>query len=126
MHKDGDVYVPHSKKTRPLSATPWLESAKEYARHTLIQNVLQHLVACRLMALDKYSGVRPIGIGEVVQCIIGKAILTTIGEEIQEAAGALQICAGHQAGSEAAIHAMRRLKTPARKQLVSGCLEKLP
>ena len=30
-----------------------------------------------------------------------------IGEEIQEAVGALQVCAGNQAGSEAAIHAMR-------------------
>ena len=78
---------------------------------------LAALVACRLMALDKCPGVRPIGIGEVVRRIIGKAILTTIGEEIQEAAGALQVCAGHQAGSEAAIRAMRHLKTPARKQL---------
>ena len=39
--------------------------------------------------------------------ILGKAVLATIGNEIQEAAGAMQVCAGHQAGSEAAIHAMR-------------------
>lgn len=44
---------------------------------------LTAFVACRLMALGKCPGVRPIGIGEVVQHIIGKAILTTIGEEVQ-------------------------------------------
>ena len=68
---------------------------------------LTAFVACRLMALDKCPGVRPIGIGEVVRRILGKAVLATIGNEIQEAAGAMQVCAGHQAGSEAAIHAMR-------------------
>ena len=68
---------------------------------------LTAFVACRLMALDKCPGVRPIGIGEVMRRILGKAVLTTIGDEVQEAAGALQVCAGHQAGSEAAIHTMR-------------------
>ena len=30
-------------------------------------------------------------------------------EEIKEAAGPLQVCAGHSAGSEAAIHAMNQV-----------------
>ena len=38
-------------------------------------------VACRLVALDKYPGIRPIGIGETARRIIGKAILTTIRDE---------------------------------------------
>ena len=66
------------------------------------------LVACRLIALDKCPGVRPIGIGETMRRIIGKAIATTFREDIQRAAGPLQVCAGHIAGSEAAIHAMRQ------------------
>lgn len=61
------------------------------------------------MALDKCPGVRPIGIGEVVRSIIGKVILTTIEDKVREAAGTLQVCAGHQAGSEAAIHTMREI-----------------
>ena len=32
-----------------------------------------------------------------------------IGNDIQLSAGALQTCAGHDAGSEAAIHAMRAI-----------------
>ncbi len=41
--------------------------------------------------------------------ILGKVILATIGNNIQEAAGPLQVCAGQQAGYEAAVHAMREI-----------------
>ena len=68
---------------------------------------LSAFVACRLIALDKCPGVRPIGVGEVVRRIIGKAVLATIKMDILESAGPLQLCAGQDAGCEAAIHAMR-------------------
>ena len=67
---------------------------------------LSAFVACRLIALDKCPGLRPIGIGETVRRIIGKAIAITITEDIQKAAGPLQVCAGHISGCEAAVHAM--------------------
>ena len=66
-------------------------------------------VACRLIALDKCPGVRPIGIGEVSRRIIGKAIIKTIGREIREATDPLQTCAGHLSGCEAAVHAMHQV-----------------
>ena len=66
-------------------------------------------VACRLIALDKRPGVRPIGIGETARRIIGRAIARAIGDDIQEAAGPLQVCAGHLAGCEAAVSAMHKL-----------------
>ena len=68
---------------------------------------LSAFVACRLIALDKCPGVRPIGVGEVVRRIVGKAILATVMMDILETAGPLQLCAGQDAGCEAAIHAMR-------------------
>ena len=43
-----------------------------------------------LIPLDKCPGVRPIGVGEVPRRIIAKAILRTIGKDIEEAAGPLQ------------------------------------
>ena len=46
-------------------------------------------VACRLIPLDKCPGVRPIGVGEVPRCIIVKAILRTIGKDLEDAAGPL-------------------------------------
>ncbi|MCY4641269.1 MAG: reverse transcriptase domain-containing protein, partial [Gammaproteobacteria bacterium] len=70
---------------------------------------LTALVACRLIALDKCPGVRPIGVGETVRRIIGKALLTVLKDDIQAVAGPLQLCAGQEAGCEAAIHAMRQV-----------------
>ena len=70
---------------------------------------LSAFVACRLIALDKCPGVRPIGISETICRVIGKTISTTRREEIQEAAGPLQVCAGHLSGCEAAVHAMQHI-----------------
>ena len=64
-------------------------------------------LACRLISLDKNPGVRPIGICEVVRRIIGKAVMATVKGEVLEAAGPLQLCAGQEAGAEAAVHAMK-------------------
>ena len=70
---------------------------------------LAPFTACRLIALDKCPGIRPIGVGETSRRIIGKAILSALMPYIQESAGSLQLCAGQQAGYEAAVHAMRHL-----------------
>ena len=53
--------------------------------------------------MDICSGVCPIGIGEVIRRIVGKAILSVIGYDIQEAAGAIHLCAGQQAGCELGV-----------------------
>ncbi|XP_065177350.1 uncharacterized protein LOC135808131 [Sycon ciliatum] len=70
---------------------------------------LEAHTSCRLIPLDKKPGVRPIGIGEVLRRIVGKAILSLLRDDILEAAGSLQLCSGHECGVEAAIHAMREV-----------------
>ena len=65
--------------------------------------------ASRLIALAKCPGVCPIGVGEVIRRIVEKTILSVIRYDIQEAAGAIQLCAGQQAGCESAVHAMREI-----------------
>ena len=70
--------------------------------------IISPLLACRLIAINKNLGVRPIGICETVRRIIGKAVLSIIGNDIIETAGCLQICTGQPSGCEAAVHAMRR------------------
>jgi len=70
---------------------------------------LTAFVACRLIALDKCPGVRPIGIGESVRRVIAKTVLSVIRVDIQTAAGSLQLCAGHLSGCEAAVHSTRQL-----------------
>ena len=67
------------------------------------------LVAGRLIAPDKNPGVRPIGVGEVVRRIVSRAILSVVKLDILEAAGYSQLCAGQDAGNEAAVHAMRAI-----------------
>ena len=67
------------------------------------------LVACRLIALDKDPGVRPIGIGEVVRRVMSKAILGVLKSEILEVAGSRQMCAGQDSPCESIVHSLRSL-----------------
>ena len=70
---------------------------------------LSSFVICHLIALDKNPGVRPIGVGETVRHLIAKVVLSVIHDDIQAAAGPLQLCAGQLCGCEAAVHSMRKL-----------------
>ena len=67
--------------------------------------------SCRLVPLDKCPGVRPVGIGEVVRRIVGKVVMKVVKQNIQEIIGSIQLCAGQNAGCEAAFHAMEHLYT---------------
>ena len=70
---------------------------------------LQPLFNGRLIALDKNPGVWPIGIDETSRRIIAKAVLHIVKQDVMDAAGCLQLCAGQHAGCEAAVHAMREI-----------------
>ena len=67
---------------------------------------LEALTANRLIAAKKqHNGIRPIGIGEVLRRIMGKCVMRVVKSNVMEAVGNLQLCAGQEAGAEAAIHA---------------------
>ena len=70
---------------------------------------IEALIARRLIPLDKNPGVRPVAIGEVFTQILGKSIVAVMREDAKLAAGSQQVCVGHQAGGEAAIHAMKEI-----------------
>ena len=72
-------------------------------------DTLSAFISCRLVPLDKNPGVRPIGIGEVLRRVMGKAITTQLKPEILKATAPLQASAGLQGGVEGAIHALRRM-----------------
>ena len=82
------------------------EAVKKLSSKKETSNTLEAFLASRLIPLDKNPGLRPIGIGEVLRRIIGKALVQVIREEIVTSVGSLQVCAGQEAGSEAAVHAM--------------------
>ena len=71
--------------------------------------IIRPFIACRLIPLSKNPGVRPIGICDTLRRIMGKAILSVIGPEIQAIAGCTQLCARQRSGCEAAVHAMEEL-----------------
>ena len=64
-------------------------------------------LACRLIPLNKNLGLRPIGVGEILRRIIGKAIISVTKDHITKSVTSLQVCAGQEGGCEAAIHAMK-------------------
>jgi len=82
------------------------EAVKKLSAKKETSNSLEAFLASRLIPLDKNPGLRPIGVGEVLRRIIGKALVQVIREDIVTSVGSLQVCAGQEAGCEAAVHAM--------------------
>ena len=60
------------------------------------------LMACRILALDKMSGVRPVGIGETLFRALAKLVIRAAGDQVKIACGNLQLCAGLEASIEGA------------------------
>ena len=70
---------------------------------------IRALLANRLIALEEYPGIRPIGVGESVRRVIGKAVCMATRMDIEESSGVRQLCAGIKAGIEGAVHAVNEL-----------------
>ena len=85
--------------------------AKKICTTFVDPTTLKAYTSCRLVPLDKCPGVRPVGVGEVVRRIVGKAVMKVVKRDLQEAIGSIQLCTGQDAGCEAAVHAMQHLFT---------------
>ena len=83
------------------------ELAKRLCSSLIDPQLTSPILACRLIALYKCPGVRPIGIGDTARRIISKAVLAITRGDIQEATGSFQLCAGQISGCEAAVHSVR-------------------
>ena len=69
---------------------------------------LSPLMASRPAPLSKNPGIHPMGVGEVLRRVMGKVVISAFSEDITTASSDGQIC-GQSSGSDAAIHAMRRM-----------------
>ena len=67
--------------------------AKRLCSTLVDPNAVVPFLACRLIALDKNPGVRPIGICKVPRRIIAKAVLSITKQDVLDAAGLKQLCA---------------------------------
>ena len=70
---------------------------------------LKGFLACQLIPLNKNAGFRPIGVGKVLRRIKGKFIVSVVLNDMTSSVSSIQVCAGHEAGCEAAIHAMHNI-----------------
>ena len=73
MPTSGEESVPRSKDLQTSSVTLFHGLPRDCVPLLVDPNGLSALLACRLVALDKNPGVRPIGICETVRRIIAKA-----------------------------------------------------
>ena len=83
-------YGAHSSKPREAVA----DLAMHLANGTVDWIDIRALMANRLIALDKCPGVRPIGIGECLRRILGRALALVTGWEAQSACGVDQLACG--------------------------------
>ena len=74
------------------------------------QNLVEHLGAynnCHFIPLDKYSGVGPIGIGEVLKRLVGKSIIHCLKSNLTILGSSKKLCLGQKCGIKHAIPALR-------------------
>ena len=57
--------------------------------------------------MDNKPALRQIGVGEVLWQIAGKLLVTNASDDIVASVESKQVCAGHEAGCESLIYAMR-------------------
>ena len=62
------------------------------------------LMACRLVALDKGPGVRPMGIGDTLRRALAKLVMRAAGDQAKTVCGNLQLFAGLNNGIEVATY----------------------
>ena len=77
---------------------------------------IKHLSGCKCLEgsltcqdvspFNKFHGIRPIGIGEVLRRIMGETVMLTIKKDVVQAAGPLQVCASQEACVASAAHSM--------------------
>ena len=70
---------------------------------------IRALLASCLIALDKCPGVCPIGVGETLRRIVGKAICSVTRFDASVICSSDQLCASLQCSIKGAIHAMNEL-----------------
>ena len=68
------------------------------------------LMACRLVALNKITGLHPVGIRETLFWALDKLSMVEYGDQAKTACGNFQLCSGFMGGIEGTTHAVVQSK----------------
>ena len=79
------------------------DMTKRLCQYNIVKYLEAFLVGM-LITLDKQPGARPITIGAVLSSFIGKIVIKLLKKDVLKATESLQLCAGQNAGREAAVH----------------------
>ena len=85
------VMVAHSSRLRDAVAA----LSRRLANTIVPWDQVRALVSNRLIALDKCPGVRPVGVGETLRRIVGKAVCVATRVDIEDLCGTDQLCGGN-------------------------------
>ena len=72
-------------------------------------HTIETFLCCRLIPLDKNPGLQLTGVGTVFRRIAGKVIVSVLKEDVIKCTGTLQVCAGQDAGIEAAVYSINMI-----------------
>ena len=100
--------------------------ARKIATKKIDPTYLSAYTACRLIALDKQPGIRPVGVGETLRRIIGKALSKVIKNDVAQATAPIQSCGGVRGGAEAAVHALRNYGKKQKPRLCCSWTQRTP
>ena len=81
--------------------------ARRIATEAIAPEKLEAYNDCRLVPLDKNSGVRRIGIGEILRRTIGRNMTKCTSQDFLELGSNKQLCLGQKSGNELVIHSLR-------------------
>ena len=65
-------------------------------------------MVCRIVALDKYQWVCPVGIGETLRRALTKLFFRTAGDQAKSACRSLKLCTGLEPVIEGITQSVRR------------------
>ena len=82
---------------------------KKLCTNLIKTQTIKAFLSCRLIPVDKNPCLRLIGVGEVLRRIAGKVIVSVLKNDIIDCNGSLQVCAGQEAGIEAAVHLLNSM-----------------
>ena len=83
-----------------------LKSPKKSVQWKACLQHLKHFFPCVLISVDKNPGFPLMGVGEILHCIVDKAVVSSLGESIVSFFANLQVWEGQERDCQSVVQAM--------------------